>query len=39
MNNPKEGGLMATYIFKIIPIPTFNPENMAIKFPSNFNLD
>lgn len=25
MNNPKEGGLMATYIFKIVPITAFSP--------------
>lgn len=39
MNSPKEAGLMATYIFKIAPISTFSPNNLAIQFPSNFFLD
>ena len=30
---------MATYIFKITPISTFNPNNLGITFPSNFFLD
>lgn len=38
LNNPKEGGLMSTYIFKITPIKSFSPENMAISFPSSFYL-
>ena len=36
MNSPKEAGLMATYIFKLSPISSFTPENMAITFPDNF---
>lgn len=39
LNNPKEGGLMATYIFMVTPIKTFDPSNMALSFPSVFNLD
>ncbi len=39
MNSPKEAGLMATYIFKITPISTFNPSNLGITFPSNFNIE
>jgi hypothetical protein len=38
MNSPKEAGLMATYIFKISPISTFNPSNLGITFPNNFNI-
>jgi hypothetical protein len=38
MNNPKEAGLMATYIFKVAPISTFNPANMGLTFPRNFFL-
>ena len=39
MNNPKEGGLMSTYVFKILPITSFSPDNLAIKFPKNFYLN
>ena len=39
MNSPKEAGLMATYIFKISPVSTFDPNNLAIEFPDNFYLD
>lgn len=39
LNNPKEGGLMSTYVFKITPIKTFTPENVAFTFPAAFNLD
>lgn len=30
LNSPKEAGLMATYIFKIRPMNTFVPSNLAI---------
>lgn len=36
MNSPKEAGILATYIFKLAPISTFIPDNIAIKFPDNF---
>jgi hypothetical protein len=39
LNNPKEGGLMSTYVFKITPIKTFSPDNIAFTFPSSFYLD
>ncbi len=29
---------MSTYIFRIVPITTFSPDNLAIIFPNNFNL-
>jgi hypothetical protein len=38
MNNPKEAGLMATYVFKIAPISSFDPANMGVTFPKNFFL-
>lgn len=38
MNNPKEAGLMATYIFKVAPISSFDPANMGVTFPNNFFL-
>jgi hypothetical protein len=38
MNNPKEAGLMATYVFKVAPISSFDPANMGVTFPSNFFL-
>ena len=39
MNSPKEAGLMATYIFKISPVTSFNPNNIGITFPDNFFVD
>ncbi len=39
LNNPKEGGLMSTYVFMITPIKTFDPQNMALTFPNVFNLN
>ena len=36
MNSPKEAGLMATYIFKIAPVSTFDANNLGVTFPDNF---
>lgn len=30
---------MSTYIFKMVPITTFIPDNIALTFPNVFYLD